>query len=112
MAYLHTTPLSLAATIDSGDIDATEREARQQAIRKFLARAEISKVSLILLCLRVMVRVVYSTMIRVLWHVRLLGARFFFLYLRKVSRLPTAGLPFSYDAKTISVVILGIPSSG
>jgi len=45
MTYLHTTPVSLAATIDSGDNDATEREARQQAIRKFLARAEISKVS-------------------------------------------------------------------
>jgi hypothetical protein len=51
MAYLHTTPVSLAATMGSGDDDATEREARQQAIRKFLARAEISKVSLILLCL-------------------------------------------------------------
>ena len=51
MGYLHTSPLSLAATIDSGDNDAIEREARQQAIRKFLARAEISKVSLILLCL-------------------------------------------------------------
>lgn len=51
MAYLHTTPVSLVATLDSGDNDATEREARQQAIRKFLARAEISKVSLVLLCL-------------------------------------------------------------
>jgi hypothetical protein len=51
MAFLHTTPVSLVATIDSGDNDATEREARQQAIRKFLARAEISKVSLILLSL-------------------------------------------------------------
>lgn len=53
MAFLHTTPVSLVATIGSGDIDATEREARQQAIRRFLARAEISKVSLILLCLAV-----------------------------------------------------------
>ena len=51
MAFLHTTPISLAAAIDSGDSDAAEREARQQAIRKFLARAEISKVSLILVCL-------------------------------------------------------------
>ena len=53
MAFLHTTPISLVATIGSADIDATEREARQQAIRRFLARAEISKVSLILLCLAV-----------------------------------------------------------
>jgi hypothetical protein len=52
MAYLHTTPVSLVATIDSADNDATEREARQQAIRNFLARAEISKVSLILLAWR------------------------------------------------------------
>jgi hypothetical protein len=73
MAYLHTTPVSLVATIDSGDNDATEREARQQAIRKFLARAEISKVSLLLLCLGVLLRVEYSTMIRVLWHVWLIG---------------------------------------
>ncbi len=50
MAFLHTTPVSLVATLGSGDIDTTEREDRQQAIRKFLARAEISKVSLILLC--------------------------------------------------------------
>jgi hypothetical protein len=68
MAYLHTTPVSLVATIDPGDNDATEREARQQAIRKFLARAEISKVSLTLLCLQALVRVEYSTMIRVLRH--------------------------------------------
>ena len=54
MAYLHTTPVSLVATLDSGDDDATEREARQQAIRKFLARAEISKVSLVLLYLGVL----------------------------------------------------------
>jgi hypothetical protein len=45
MAFLHTTPVTLVATIGSGDIGATDREARQQAIRKFLARAEISKVS-------------------------------------------------------------------
>ncbi|KAH9995830.1 hypothetical protein BJV77DRAFT_1066185 [Russula vinacea] len=45
MAFLHTTPVSLVATIGSGDIDATEREARQQAIRRFLARAEISKLT-------------------------------------------------------------------
>ncbi|KAN0120788.1 hypothetical protein V8E52_004057 [Russula decolorans] len=45
MAYLHTTPVSLVSTIDSGDNDATERETRQQAIRKFLARAEISKLT-------------------------------------------------------------------
>jgi hypothetical protein len=57
MAFLHTTPVSLVATIGPGDIDATEREARQQAIRRFLARAEISKVSSILLCLGGMVRV-------------------------------------------------------
>jgi len=81
MAYLHTTPISLVATIDSGDNDATEREARQQAIRKFLARAEISKVNLILLCLGVLVRVEYSTMIRVFWHVwPVEGTDFFSLF--------------------------------
>jgi hypothetical protein len=57
MAFLHTTPVSLVAAMGSVDIDATEREARQQAVRKFLARAEISKVSLILLCLGALVRV-------------------------------------------------------
>jgi len=50
MALLHTTPVPLVATIGSGDVDATEREARKQAVQKFLARAEISKVSLTLLC--------------------------------------------------------------
>jgi hypothetical protein len=45
MAFLRTSPVSLVATIGSTDIDATEREARQQAIQKFLARAEISKVN-------------------------------------------------------------------
>jgi hypothetical protein len=57
MAYLHTSPLSLVATIGSGNIDATEREVRQQAIHKFLARAEISKVSIALLLLLSMGRV-------------------------------------------------------
>jgi len=51
MAYLHPSPLSLVTTIGPGNIDATEREARSQAIQKFLARAEISKVSIALLCL-------------------------------------------------------------
>jgi hypothetical protein len=46
MAFLHTPPVSLVATIGPTDIDATEREARQQAIQKFLARAEISRVSI------------------------------------------------------------------
>jgi hypothetical protein len=45
IAFLHPSPVSLVAAIDSGNVDATEREARQQAIQKFLARAEISKVS-------------------------------------------------------------------
>jgi hypothetical protein len=51
MAFLHTPPVSLVATIGSGGIDVTEREVRQQAIQKFLARAEISKVSTALLWL-------------------------------------------------------------
>lgn len=81
MAFLHTTPVSLVAAIDSGDNDAAEREARQQAIRKFMARAEISKVSLTLLYLRVLVRVEYSTMIRELWHIwSIEGTDFFFIY--------------------------------
>lgn len=46
IAFLHPSPVSLVAAIDSGNVDAIEREARQQAIQKFLARAEISKVSL------------------------------------------------------------------
>jgi hypothetical protein len=91
MAYLHTTPVSLVATIDSADNDAAEREARQQAIRKFLARAEISKVSLILLCLGVVLRVEYSMMIRVLWHVWLVeGTVFFFIYTKSLDFLPRA----------------------
>jgi hypothetical protein len=91
MAYLHTTPVSLVATIHSGDDDATEREARQQAIRKFLARAEISKVSLILLCLGVLVRVEYSTMIRVLWHVwPVEGTDVSFIYTKSLDSPPRA----------------------
>jgi hypothetical protein len=91
MAYLHTTPVSLVSTIDSGDNDVTEREARQQAIRKFLARAEISKVSLILLCPGVLLRVEYSTMIRVLWHVWLVKSTdFFFIYTKSLDFLPWA----------------------
>jgi hypothetical protein len=46
MAFLHANPVSVVvATINSNNIDAAEREARQRAIQKFLARAEISKVS-------------------------------------------------------------------
>ncbi|KAH9953876.1 hypothetical protein BC827DRAFT_1273093 [Russula dissimulans] len=45
MALLHTTPVPLVATINSGNVDATEREARKQAVQKFLARAEISKLT-------------------------------------------------------------------
>jgi hypothetical protein len=68
MAFLHTTPVSLVA-IGSGDTGATEREARQQAIRKFLARAEISKVSLLLLLPGGYGTRRVSAMIRVSWHV-------------------------------------------
>lgn len=50
-------------------------------------------------------------MIRVLWHMWPIKGTDFFLCLHKVSRLPTAGLPFPYDAKTISVTIFRIPSS-
>jgi len=50
MAFFHTTPVSLVATLGSSDIDTTEHKDRQQAIWKFLAHAEISKMSLILLC--------------------------------------------------------------
>jgi hypothetical protein len=46
MAFLHTPPISLVATLGSGDMDAKDRDARQAAIQKFLARAEVSKVSL------------------------------------------------------------------
>ena len=45
MVFLHANPVSVVAVMSSGEIDATEREARQRAIQKFLARAEISKVS-------------------------------------------------------------------
>ena len=45
MAFLHANPVSVIAAMGSSEIDATEREARQRAIQKFLARAEISKVS-------------------------------------------------------------------
>ncbi|KAI9509834.1 hypothetical protein F5148DRAFT_695498 [Russula earlei] len=45
MAVLHTTPVSMVAALSSGDVDATEREARKQAVQKFLARAEISKLT-------------------------------------------------------------------
>ena len=50
-------------------------------------------------------------MIRVLWHMWPIEGSDFFLCLHKVSRLPTAGLPLPYDAKTILVVIFRIPSS-
>jgi len=88
MAYLHTTPVSLVATLDSGDNDATEREARQQAIRKFLARAEISKVSLTLsLPGGSATRRVFHDDPRIMacTACRVHG---FFLYLHKVSQLP------------------------
>ncbi|KAH9063970.1 hypothetical protein EDB87DRAFT_1804976 [Lactarius vividus] len=45
MAFLHANPVSVVAAMGSGEIDATEREARQRAIQKFLARAEISKLT-------------------------------------------------------------------
>ncbi|KAH9177376.1 hypothetical protein EDB89DRAFT_1880796, partial [Lactarius sanguifluus] len=45
MAFLHANPVSVVAAMGSGGIDATEREARQRAIQKFLARAEISKLT-------------------------------------------------------------------
>lgn len=45
MAFLHANPVSVVAAMGPIDIDATDREARQRAIQKFLARAEISKVS-------------------------------------------------------------------
>ncbi|KAN0132889.1 hypothetical protein V8E53_009254 [Lactarius tabidus] len=45
MAFLHANPVSVIAAMGSGEIDATEREARQRAIQKFLARAEISKLT-------------------------------------------------------------------
>lgn len=101
MAFLHTTPVSLVATIDSVDNDAAEREARQQAIRKFMARAEISKVSLTLLSIRVLVRVKYSTMIRVSWHIwPVEGTDFFFIYTKspdfpsRASRSPMMRMRF------------------
>ncbi|KAI0300781.1 hypothetical protein BC826DRAFT_966477 [Russula brevipes] len=45
MAFLHTPPVSLIATLGSGDMDAKDRDARQAAIQKFLARAEVSKLT-------------------------------------------------------------------
>ncbi|KAI0303646.1 hypothetical protein B0F90DRAFT_1667073 [Multifurca ochricompacta] len=45
MALLHTNPVSVVAKIASSDIDAIEREARQRAIQRLLARAEISKIT-------------------------------------------------------------------
>ncbi|KAI9463303.1 hypothetical protein BJY52DRAFT_76832 [Lactarius psammicola] len=45
MAFLHANPVSVVAAMGSSQIDATEREARQRAIQKFLARAEISKLT-------------------------------------------------------------------
>jgi hypothetical protein len=69
MAFLHTPPVSLVATVGSGDIDVADREARQRAIQKFLARAEISKVSVILRWVLSMERVQSPVMIRVSSHV-------------------------------------------
>ncbi|KAH9052883.1 hypothetical protein EDB83DRAFT_1176570 [Lactarius deliciosus] len=45
MAFLHANPVSVVAAMGSAEIDATERDARQRAIQKFLARAEISKLT-------------------------------------------------------------------
>ena len=84
MAFLHTTPVSLVATIGPGDIGVTEREARQQAIRKFLARAEVSKVSSSLLCLGVLYASSFWDDPRVIAYIVLRGHDFS-LCLRKVA---------------------------
>ena len=110
MAFLHATPVSLVGTIGSADIDATEREARQQAIRKFLARAEISKVSLILLCLGAWYASSFCDDPRIMTSISWRW-RDFCPCLCKVAWLPTAGFLFPYDAKTILAVIFRVSSS-
>ena len=65
MAFLHANPVSVVAAMASNEIDATEREARQRAIQKFLARAEISMVSQTL-APSDMIRVEGSAMIRLI----------------------------------------------